>query len=143
MLDLDHGRGFHATGRSFLQDGQRPQAVPSILLDIINRVTVLSTVALFKSMTVPTTATSTALSSDETADETADEVVDEMVDEMADEMVDETVDTTLHEATVLSNVALWTSLTVPSTAALILPVQGSQCVGHPRPPVDSPRAMDV
>ena len=107
--------------------GEGHRRCPSILLDIINRVTVLSTVALFKSMTVPTTDTSTAMSSDETADE----------------MADETVDPPLREATAPSTVALWTSLTVSSTVALFLPVQGSQCVGHPRPPVDSPRAKDV
>ena len=116
--------------------GRRP--CPSIHLPIIQRVAVLSTDALFKSMTVPTTDTSTAMSSDETADEMADEMVDEMVDEMADEkadeVVDETVDTPLHEATVLSTVALCTSLTSPSTVALILPCRDPNVSGirvHP------------
>ncbi|MCB9473965.1 MAG: hypothetical protein H6678_09155 [Candidatus Delongbacteria bacterium] len=75
--------------------------------------------AALHKVTVPSTATTTVMPSDETADE------------MVDEMAVETVDAPLHTATVLSTVALTT------------PAHGSDCPGHPRPPVDSPRAMDV
>ena len=87
----------------------------------------------------------TAVASDEVADEMVDEMADEVVGRVAvkagDKVRVEAVDAALHAVAVLSTVPPWTTPTAPSTVALIITLHGSRCVRHPRPPVDSPRAI--